>query len=200
MIFINLLPHRETARKRHRERFKQSLILAAVAGGLLAASLFQAQSARVEVQRARNEVLRVQIQRIDAQIREITDLQRDMASLRIRQQAVEDLQVDRNLPVHLLNELAQSLPEGVHLTGLRQDQQVVLLQGVAQSNERVSEFLRTIGHRSIWLSQPELIEIVAATTSLGPRDTRRVANFQIRVHLKRSAEGHVLPTASSRAN
>jgi type IV pilus assembly protein PilN len=71
---------------------------------------------------------------------------------------------------------------------LRQDPQVVVLQGVAQSNERVSEMLRNLGHRSVWLAQPELVEIVASSVNLGPREQRRVANFQVRVRLVRAGE------------
>jgi type IV pilus assembly protein PilN len=80
------------------------------------------------------------------------------------------------------------LPDGIYLTGLRQDPQVVVLQGVAQSNERVSEMLRNLGHRSVWLAQPELVEIVASSVNLGPREQRRVANFQVRVRLVRAGE------------
>ena len=90
--------------------------------------------------------------------------------------------------MHLLRELVEQLPDGVYLTGLRQDPQVVVLQGVAQSNERVSEMLRNLGHRSAWLAQPELVEIVAGSVNLGPREQRRVANFQVRVRLVRAGE------------
>jgi len=71
---------------------------------------------------------------------------------------------------------------------LRQDPQVVVLQGVAQSNERVSEMLRNLGHHSVWLAQPELVEIVAGSVNIGPREQRRVAHFQIRVRLLRASE------------
>jgi type IV pilus assembly protein PilN len=73
-------------------------------------------------------------------------LQEEIAALRARQQAVEDLQADRNLPVHLLNELVRQLPDGVYLTSMKQDNQTWCgLTGIAQSNERVSELLRNLG-------------------------------------------------------
>ena len=81
--------------------------------------------------------------------------------MRARQQAVEDLQADRNMPVHLLNELVKQLPDGVYVTSLKQENQVVTIQGTAQSNERVSELLRNLGSNSPWLTKPELIEITA---------------------------------------
>ena len=62
------------------------------------------------------------------------------------------------------------------------------LLGVAQSNERVSELLRNLGNNSPWLTRPELVEIVAGTVALSPRDQRRVANFNIRVRLMRASE------------
>lgn len=195
MILINLLPHREAARRHRRERFKRSLGLAIGAGALVAGALHLALAARVDAQRARNDVLRAQIAGIDAQIKEVADLQREMASLSTRRKAVEDLQSDRNMPVHLLNELAQQLPEGVYLTSLRQDPQTVLVQGVAQSSERVSELLRRFTHHSAWLSQPELVEIVSAQMALSPREQRRVANFQIRVRLRRAIEAQDAPSA-----
>ena len=188
MILINLLPHREAARKRRRERFVFMLALSVATGALVAGAVYLAQAAAVAAQRERNDILGAEIQRLDTQIKDISNLRQEIAGLRARQQAVEDLQADRNMPVHLLRELVEQLPDGVYLTGLRQDPQVVVLQGVAQSNERVSEMLRNLGHRSAWLAQPELVEIVAGSVNLGPREQRRVANFQVRVRLVRTGE------------
>jgi len=188
VILINLLPHREAARKRRRERFVFMLALSVATGALVAGAVYLAQAAAVAAQRERNDILGAEIRRLDTQIKDISNLRQEIAGLRARQQAVEDLQADRNMPVHLLRELVEQLPDGVYLTGLRQDPQVVVLQGVAQSNERVSEMLRNLGHRSAWLAQPELVEIVAGSVNLGPREQRRVANFQVRVRLVRTGE------------
>jgi type IV pilus assembly protein PilN len=106
-------------------------------------------------------LLRPEIKKLEGQIKDIATLQEEIAALRARQQAVEDLQADRNLPVHLLNELVRQLPDGVYLTSMKQDNQTVTLTGVAQSNERVSELLRNLGNNSPWLTKPELVEIVA---------------------------------------
>lgn len=188
MILINLLPHREAARKRRRERFALSLGLSALVGALVAGALYLAQGAAVASQRARNDILRSEIGRLDIQIKDIANLRQQITALSARRQAVEDLQADRNMPVHLLLELVRQLPEGVYLTSLKQDNQAILLYGSAESNERVSELLRNLGHPGVWLTQPELVEIVASQVSLGPRDQRRVANFQIRVRLLRASE------------
>jgi type IV pilus assembly protein PilN len=64
----------------------------------------------------------------------------------------------------------------------------VTLSGVAQSNERVSEFLRNLAYNSVWLTKPDLVEIVAGNVALGPRDSRRVSNFTIRVRLRRASD------------
>ena len=92
------------------------------------------------------------------------------------------------MPVHLLTELVKQLPDGVYIASMRQDNQNVTLQGVAQSNERVSELLRNLGNNTPWFSRPELVEIVSGLVALTPRDQRRVANFTIRVRLTRAGE------------
>ena len=115
-------------------------------------------------------------------------MQQEIAALRARQSAVEELQGNRNLPVYLLTELAKQLPDGVYITSMKQDNQVVLMTGVAQSNERVSELLRNLANNSPWLTRPELVEITASSLALTARDQRRVSNFSMRVSLKRASD------------
>ena len=193
MILINLLPHREAARKRRRETFYATLGAAALAGGLIAGAAYIWYEAQISSQQAKNSYLQSEITKLEAEIKEISTLQSEIAALRARQQAVEDLQGDRNLPVHLLNELVRQLPDGVYLASMTQDNQAVTLQGVAQSNERVSELLRNLGNNSPWLVKPELVEITAGTVSLSPRDQRRVANFTMRIGLKRPTDAQKPP-------
>ncbi|HZY20090.1 MAG TPA: PilN domain-containing protein [Ramlibacter sp.] len=200
MILINLLPHREAARKRRRETFFASLGLAGLAAGVVAGVIFLWYQTQISHQQTKNMVLQTEIKRLENQIKEISTLQQEIASLRARQQAVEDLQADRNMPVHLLNELVRQLPDGVYITSVRQDNQLVNLTGVAQSNERVSELLRNLGGNSPYLTRPELVEIVAASVALSPRDTRRVANFNMRVRLLRSSEVNKAAGAASAAS
>ncbi len=197
MILINLLPHREVARKRRQDIFNVSLGVSALLGGLLAGMIFLWYQAQISGQQSKNQVLQAEIKRFDAQIKDIAGLEAEIAALRARQQAVEDLQADRNLPVHLLTELVKQLPDGVYIANMRQDSQNVTLQGVAQSNERVSELLRNLGNNTPWFSKPELVEIVAGAVALTPRDQRRVANFTIRVRLTRAGEAEKLRTSTS---
>jgi type IV pilus assembly protein PilN len=113
---------------------------------------------------------------------------------------VEYLPADRNMPVHLLNELVRLLPDGVYVTGVKQENQVVSIGGVAQSNERVSELLRNLANGSPYLTRPELVEIIATNVTLAPRDQRRVASFNMRVRLLRSSEVAKAAAAASGAS
>ena len=193
MILINLLPHRETARKLRRDIFNVSMVVSALAGGLLAGIIFLWFQAQISGQQEKNQLLQKEIKRFDEQIKEIAGLEAEITTLRARQQAVEDLQADRNLPVHLLTELVKQLPDGVYIASMRQENQLVTLQGVAQSNERVSELLRNLGTKTPWFSKPELVEIVTGSVALTAREQRRVANFTIRVRLLRASEAAAAP-------
>jgi hypothetical protein len=90
----------------------------------------------------RNAFLKTEIAQLDVKIKDIADLKAEIEALKARQNAVENLQTDRNVPVYLLNELVKQTPEGVYLTTVRQLGTVVTLTGKAETNERVSEFLR----------------------------------------------------------
>lgn len=186
MILVNLLPHREAARKRRRETFFATLGVAALIGGLICGAVYSWYLAQIENQRSKNNFLKTEITRLENQIKEISTLQAEIAALRARQNAVEDLQGNRNLPVYLLSELVKQLPDGVYINSMKQDNQTVFITGVAQSNERVSELLRNLANNSPWLTRPELVEITASTVALTPRDQRRVSNFAMRIGLKRA--------------
>ena len=199
MILINLLPHREAARKRRREAFFATLGVSALMGGVIAGGIFLWYAAQISNQQSKNVVLQTEIKRLEGQIKDIATLQEEISALRARQQAVEDLQADRNLPVHLLNEMVRQLPDGVFITNMKQENQVVSINGVAQSNERVSELLRNLSNNSAWLTKPELVEIVSATVALG-REQRRVSNFQMKVRLLRSSEAQKAASSASAAS
>ena len=188
MILINLLPHREAARKRRRDVFNVSLVASMLLGGIIAGSIFLWFQAAISSQQSNNLALDTEIKKLEAQIKDIATLETEIAALRARQQAVEDLQSDRNLPVHLLTELVTQLPDGVYINKMTQVDQSLTLTGVAQSNERVSELLRNLANRTPWFSRPELIEIVSGTTAISAKEQKRVANFVIKVRLVRASE------------
>lgn len=199
MILINLLPHREAARKRRREVFYAGLGASAVAGVAIAGVIWLWYGAQISSQQDRNRLLQSEITKLEAQIKDIATLQAEIAALRARQQAVEDLQADRNMPVHLLNEMARLLPDGVYLTNMKQTNDTVAMSGTAQSNERVSELLRNLASGSQWITRPELIEIIAGKVTLAPKDDRRVSNFKMTVKLLRASDAKKAASAASAA-
>ena len=201
MIFINLLPHRAAARKKQKEQFLTQLGLSALLGGMICGGVFTWYQGQISIQQGRNSFLQAEITKLETEIKDIVSLQQQIASLRARQIAVEDLQADRNLPVHMLDELVKQLPEGIFLRTVKQENQSVLLQGVAQSQERVSELLRNLANNSAWLTKPDLVEIVAATVPVSGREQRRVANFTVRATLTRptpAAQTTAAPVAATK--
>ncbi|MES3012014.1 MAG: PilN domain-containing protein [Pseudomonadota bacterium] len=197
MILINLLPHREAARKRRRDLFNVALVVSALAGLLISGVVYLWYEAQIANQQGKNGLLIAENKRMDVIIKEVANLQNEIAALKARQKAVEDLQANRNSPVHLLNELARLLPDGVYINSMRQSNNQITVTGVAQSNERVSELLRNIAGDSNWLTRPELVEIVAANLALNARDTRRVGNFTMRMALRTSEDVEKAAAAAS---
>lgn len=188
MILINLLPHREAARKRRKESFQATMFASFLIGLVIAGAIYWWFQMMITAQQERNTFLQSEITILENQIKEIATIEEEIAALRARQKAVEDLQSDRNLPVHLLSELVRQIPDGAYVTSIKQTDQVIAMQGVAQSNERVSEMLRNLTDNTPWLSKPELVEIVASNINLTPRDQRRVATFNLRFRLMRTGE------------
>jgi type IV pilus assembly protein PilN len=102
---------------------------------------------------------------------------------------VEDLQIDRNVPVHVLNELVRQVPEGIYVTSLKQEGQNLNVIGIAQTQERVSEFLRNTAYTSEWLVKPELVESKAAVLQSANRsEQKRLFDFSVRLTIKRPQE------------
>lgn len=188
MILINLLPHREAARKRRKEVFQIAMFAALLAGLLAAAAVFSIFQSLIDGQQDRNVYLKSEIAILDNQIKDIKGLEEEIASLKARQKAVEDLQADRNLPTYLLSDLTQLLPEGVYITSMKQTGLNVEMTGSAQSNERVSEVLRNFSNGSPWFTKPVLKEIVSGTVEIAPKDLRKVVTFTMSFTLVRSTE------------
>jgi type IV pilus assembly protein PilN len=192
MVRINLLPHREARRKERKTAFVAMLIAAVFVGGLLVLAVGGVIATRIAAQNERNAFIQAENAKLDVQIKEIATLKQEIEALKARQQAVEDLQSDRNQPVYLMDELVKQVPEGTYLRSFKQAGQKVTLNGYAQSNERVSELLRNLGNVSPWLERPDLVEIRAATTGQG-KDLRKVFDFTVNVGIKRSREADASP-------
>ncbi|WP_397535286.1 PilN domain-containing protein [Roseateles sp.] len=184
MILINLLPHREEKRKRRKQAFFVGVAMSALVGAGLVGAAYMTLEHLTTEQRSRNDFLGLEIGRLEAQIKDIANLRSEIEALKSRQRAVEDLQTDRNTPVLLLNELARHTPEGVYLTSIRQADKVVTVTGIAQTQERVSEFLRNASRSSEWLDRPDLVEIKLANLTTSGRDQKRLFEFSAKVSIK----------------
>lgn len=184
MVRINLLPHREEKRKQRKAAFLRLLALSSIMGFAIVLGVGGVIAAQIANQTQRNNFIKAENTRLDGQIKEINTLKQEIEALKARQQAVEDLQSDRNQPVYLMDELVKQVPEGIYLRGFKQDNQRVAIMGYAQSNERVSELLRNLGNSSPWLERPDLIEIRSANVGQG-KDVKKVYDFTVNVGIKR---------------
>jgi type IV pilus assembly protein PilN len=187
MIRINLLPHREAKRKQKQTAFVAMLALGGLLGVALVLMVGGYNASVIATQNQRNQVLKSANAELDGKIKRIANLKAEIEALKARQQAVEDLQGDRNQPVYLLDELVRQTPDGVYLKSFKQDGQKVLLMGVAQSQERVAELLRNLSGNSPWLERPDLTEVRAAALEKS-KTGRKVVEFTLNVSIKRARE------------
>ena len=187
-IEINLLDWRADARERRRRVFLAALAGAALASIVLAGVLpSMAYSGHLERQNTRNAYLQSQINTADQQIKEIRSL-RDLRSQLVQRMAViQNLQRSRASIVHYFDQLAASVPAGVYLTGLRQNNATTTLDGVAESNARVSQYMVNLD-ASAWFSNPRLVVIKREKEG-----SRRYANFTLRVD---SVDPNTAPAAA----
>jgi len=186
-IRINLLPHREAKRKQKQAAFVAMLAAGGVAGAAVVLLVGAWNASRIAVQNERNLVLKTASAELDKKIGEIKTLKEEIEALKARQQAVEDLQGDRNQPVYVLDELVRQTPDGVYLKSFKQEGQKVTLNGYAQSQERVAELLRNVSGPSPWLERPNLTEVKVATLDKS-KTGRKVVEFQMDVAIKRPRE------------
>jgi type IV pilus assembly protein PilN len=187
MIRINLLPHREAKRKQKQAAFYAMLALGGIAGVAVVLLVGGYNASRISIQNQRNLVLSTANADLDKKIKEIANLKQEIESLQARQQAVEDLQGDRNQPVYLLDELVKQTPDGVYLKTIKQDGQKVMMDGFAQSQERVAELLRNLANNSTWLERPDLSEVKAVTLAQS-KVGKKVVEFTLSVNIKRPRE------------
>ena len=184
MIRINLLPHREAKRKQKKAAFAALMALGGIAGAAVVLGVGAYNATRIGIQSERNLVLSTANAELDKKIVAIATLKQEIEALKARQQAVEDLQGDRNQPVYLLDELVKQTPSGVYLRSVKQEGQRVTLSGFAQSQERVAELLRNLAGSSPWLEKPDLTEVKAAILQQS-KVGKKVVEFTLTVGIKR---------------
>lgn len=177
MIRINLLPHREEARKAKRQHFYLMVGAAACLAGLVVFLGYTIINGYIANQASANDFLKAEIAVLDKQLAEIKLLKEKTQALLARKQVIEDLQRDRSETVYLLSELVKQVPEGVYLKSLKQDGAKVSITGYAQSNARVSALMRNL-EASPWLENPQLIEVKAVILN-GRRSNEFAMNFML---------------------
>lgn len=180
MIRINLLPHREEAKKAKREQFYVLTGLVSVLGTLIAFAIFTLIDGQLTAQTSNNDFLKQEISLLDKELDQIKRLKEQTQALLARKQVIENLQRDRGETVYLLSEMVKQVPEGVYIKTLKQDGLKVSLAGYAQSNARVSALMRNI-EASEWLEAPQLVEVKA-----GVLNGRRINEFSMNFVLTRA--------------
>ena len=179
MIRINLLPHREEKRKARRQQFILFSAIAALGGLLVWFIGHSIIAGYVDGQDEKNAMLKQEVALLDKEISEIKGLREQAEALLSRKQVIESLQTNRTEPVHVFNELARQIPEGLYFKSLKQTGSRINITGYAQSNARVSNLMRNLD-ASPQLQNAELVEVKAAVLN-----TRRVSEFNLNVSLER---------------
>lgn len=155
MAHVNLLPWRAERRKQREREFYMQLVAAFVVGlGVLLLWMFW-MGQRIDNQNERNAYLQTEIKQLDVRIAKIKDLEKVREHLLARKQIIEQLQADRSQMVHLFDELVKTIPSSARLTGLKQSGQSMSLDGVAQSNASVAEYMRNV-ESSPWMGHTDL--------------------------------------------
>ena len=161
MIRINLLPHREEARKARRQQFYVLAGMVTLLGALLVFAGYSAIDGYIQHQDSKNQFLKKEIAVLDKQVDEIKNLKEKSQALLDRKNAIESLQKDRGETVYLLSELVQRVPEGIYLKTMKQNGLQIALSGYAQSNSRISTLMRNL-EAAEGMGPPRLIESKAA--------------------------------------
>ncbi len=155
MATINLLPWREELRKQQQKDFVMSLVASAVVTGFVFLLVYMQIESMKEYQQRRNNLIQTQITVVNRKIREIKDIESKKSQLLTKIEVIQKLQESRPAVVHLFAELAKTTPEGVFLRKFKQKGESLVLTGKAQSNARVSAYMRAI-EASEWLEKPIL--------------------------------------------
>jgi type IV pilus assembly protein PilN len=166
MARINLLPWRAERRKQRQKEFATMLGLSALGAVLLSFLIISFYNGQISGQNERNQFLRDRITEVDKQIVEIEELDKKKAKLLARKEVIEQLQANRSQMVHLFDSLVRTIPDGVILTSIKQDAEMLTLEGRSQSNARVSTYLRNL-ESSGWMTNPDLSIIEAKGSDKG---------------------------------
>lgn len=177
MTRINLLPWRETLRKERQQRFFVAVGSASVAMVLIVLAIHLFVGSQIEYQNKRNRFIKMEIDKVDSKIQQIKDIENEKSRLLARMNIIQQLQTQRPEIVHVFQELAKRLPEGIYLTGAEEQAGSLVLSGVAQSNARISAFMRQLD-LSDWFKSPRL-EVIQADD----KGAVRTSHFKLAVNI-----------------
>lgn len=178
MMRINLLPHRQIKRAERQRQFGLMALMAAVAAGAIVFFGWTILGAHKAAQLERNGRLEAAIVALDREIADIKDLKDQISNVLERKQIVENLQTNRSQSVVILDELTRQLPEGLYLKSIKQNGNLITLEGVADTNARVATLVRNLSV-SNWMELPNLVEIKSSTLN-----GIRINDFTLSVNLK----------------
>lgn len=191
MMRINLLPHREEKRKARRVQFYALTGLVALVAAIIWFVGHTLISGRIDQQNDKNEFLRQEIALLDKQIAEIKSLKQQTEALLARKRVIELLEANRAETVHVFNEFAQRIPEGIYLRKITQSGQRLNLVGYAQANARVSALMHNLEESPLF-KKPELIEIKAEVVG-----GKRLSAFNMNIEIKRESRDDGKPQTSN---
>ena len=167
MARINLLPWRAERRVNRQKEFYGMLGLAAVGGLVLSFLIWFHYNQQISGQNTRNQFLQAEIQKMEGKIKEIEALDKQKDRLLARKKVIEQLQANRSQMVHLFDSLVRTIPDGVALANIKQEGEILTLEGRAQSNARVSNYMRNL-EGSGWMTNPDLSIIEAKAEEKAP--------------------------------
>lgn len=196
MARINLLPWRAERRKQRQKEFTLMLGATALGAVLLAFGISYYYGLQIDGQNERNSFVQAEIAKVDNQIKEIEELNKTKSRLLARKEVIEKLQASRSQMVHLFDSLVRTIPDGVVLTSIKQDDQLLTLEGRSQSNARVSTYMRNL-EGSGWMTSPELSIIEAKGEDKGLPYEFKLQVTLANPNAPRDVDGDGVPDAPS---
>lgn len=164
MAKINLLPWREAYRKEKKDQFVAILIAVLLAAAIVAYLWMSSVESAIENQNSRNRLLETNIAELQKQVDEIKELKRIRDDLIMRIKVIQDLEGTRPMIVRFFDEFVRAVPDGVHLSLLSRTGETISIEGIAESTNRVSSFMRNLD-QSDWFTSPNLTSVVADPSS-----------------------------------
>jgi type IV pilus assembly protein PilN len=175
MTQINLLPWREEQRQELKKQFVLMAVMTCILSAAIVGLIHVQMQAKIDYQLSRNNFLTDEIAKVDEEIKEISELQKVRRSLIERMEVIQDLQGSRPSIVHLFSEIVSSVPNGVYLKSLEQQGSNLRINGEAESNARVSTYMRNL-QSSAWLKDPNLTII-----EIEDKTVNRISTFTLTV-------------------